>query len=88
MVIFFSFIMLFLTACSEQEVELTASHRIYYVNSNDTKLVSEGYEPKAEATEELPGECRCPFQLLIYRGIPGNQGICREGPDDCTQELS
>ena len=78
MIIFFSFIMLFLTACSEQEVELTTSHRIYYVNSNDTKLVSEGYEPKAEATEELLVEflerLKTPAENITYRA-PLNEAV-------------
>ena len=49
----FGFILLLLTACSEQEVEVTASHRIYYVSSTDTKLISVGYEPTGEDAETL-----------------------------------
>lgn len=67
----FSFIALFLTACSEQEVELAASHRVYYVNNSDTKLVSEGYEPKGESTEEILVELlEClatPAENITYR---------------------
>ena len=77
-VFLFSFIMLFLTACSEQEVELTASHRIYYVNSTDTKLVSEGYEPKSEAAEALLVELleclKTPADNITYRA-PLNESV-------------
>lgn len=70
-VLILSFILIFLPACSRQEVELTASHRIYYVNNTDTKLVSEGYEPVSETTEELVTELlEClatPTENISYR---------------------
>ncbi len=74
----FSFIALFLTACSEQEVELAASHRIYYVNNSDTKLVSEGYEPKGENSEEILTELlEClatPAENITYR-VPLGEAV-------------
>ena len=70
--------MLFLTACSEQEVELTASHRIYYVNNSDTKLVSEGYEAKGESTGELLTELlerlAMPAENITYR-VPLSESV-------------
>ena len=77
-IVLLSLILLFLTACSEQEVEVTASHRIYYVNSTDTKLVSEGYEPKGEAAEELLIELlerlKTPAENITYRA-PLNESV-------------
>ena len=57
---------------------MTASHRIYYVNSTDTKLVSEGYEPKGEAAEELLIELlerlKTPAENITYRA-PLNESV-------------
>ncbi len=73
-----SFILLFLTACSEQEVEPAASHRVYYVNNGDTKLVSEGYEPVGETAEELLPEflerLAAPAENITYRA-PLNETV-------------
>ena len=77
-VIILSFICLFLTACTEQQVEVTASHRIYYVNNTDTKLVSVGYEPQSEEKEELLAELlyrmSLPADNLTYR-IPLSESV-------------
>ena len=66
-------IVILFTSCSEpdQEVELTTSHRIYYVNSSETKLVSEGYDAKGETADELVTELlnrlATPAENLLYR---------------------
>ena len=69
---------MFLTACTEQQVEVTASHRIYYVNNTDTKLVSVGYEPQREEKEELLAELlyrmSLPADNLTYR-IPLSESV-------------
>lgn len=69
---------MFLTACTEQQVEVTASHRIYYVNNTDTKLVSVGYEPQSEEKEELLAELlyrmSLPADNLTYR-IPLSESV-------------
>ena len=73
-----SLIILIMTGCSQQEVELTASHRIYYVNNTDTKLVSEGYEPKGKTTDELVIELlnrlATPAENITYRA-PLNETV-------------
>lgn len=73
-----SLIILIMTGCSQQEVELTASHRIYYVNNTDTKLVSEGYEPKGKTTDELVTELlnrlATPAENITYRA-PLNETV-------------
>ena len=75
-----SIILILLTSCSgqEQEVELVASHRIYYVNNSDTKLVSEGYDAKGESAEELLTELlerlAMPAENITYR-IPLSEAV-------------
>ncbi len=70
-ILMLSLIVLVMAGCSKQEVELTASHRIYYVNNTDTKLVSEGYEPKGETADELVAELldqlATPAENITYR---------------------
>lgn len=72
------FIILVMSGCSQQEVELTASHQIYYVNNTDTKLVSEGYEPRGETTDELVAELleqlATPAENITYRA-PLNETV-------------
>ena len=76
-----SLIILIMTGCSQQEVELTASHRIYYVNNTDTKLVSEGYEPKGKTTDELV------IELLNRLATPA-ENITYSAPLNETVQLS
>jgi len=74
----FSFILLFLTACNQQEIELAASHQVYYVNNTDTKLVSVGYEAQSETAEgllaELTKQLSVPAENPTYRA-PLNEAV-------------
>lgn len=80
-IVLLSFIVLFLTACTEQEIEVTASHRVYYVNNTDTKLVSVGYEPQSETATELVSE------LLKQLATPAENPTCRVPLNETVQLL-
>lgn len=77
----FSFMFLFLTACSQQEIELAASHQIYYVNNADTKLVSVGYEAQSETTDELLAE------LMKQLSLPAENPTYRAPLSEAVQLL-
>lgn len=76
-----SFIFLFLTACTQQEIELAASHQIYYVNNTDTKLVSVGYEAQGETTSELLAE------LIKQLSLPAENPTYRAPLGEAVQLL-
>lgn len=45
-----------LTGCNKEPEEITTSGRLYYLDSGESQLVSEGYEPKADFKEALVKE--------------------------------
>lgn len=49
-------VLLCLTGCGKEAEESVASGRLYYLDSSELQLVSEGYEPKADFKEALVKE--------------------------------
>lgn len=44
---------LLLTACSAKEESVENTYKLYYINKEETKLVTEGYTPAGDSKEEL-----------------------------------
>ena len=76
LILYCSAVILCLSACSENNATVSGS-QIFYVDSSETKLVSEGYEPVATNTVELVEEMieqlgKAPESISCRRAKPEN----------------